>query len=408
MFATSKLFFAYALGNALLIPLYVGARTYLQAAWPEPAGVRRVLESFAPTLFFSVPTFYGHLLRADLPRDAFRSVRACVLGRRAAAGRGLRSLAPAIRRGDPRRAGHQRDDLHGAVEPARQEPRGLGRHAGAGQRGRLLDADERPRPRGEPGVLHVRTPSASAGYWNRLDASRRTFIGSGFGPATCSPATPTGSIYHASRDDDRFKVAGMWVTPTDVEAALLSHPGVAEAGVVGTALEGGLVKAVAFVVPRSAADGDGLAEALAAHRPRDCRRTSGRGRFTSWTNCHGPPPASSSATSCASGPSNDRWTTPARTTPARPRRGEGVTVEHTSTVQVRWGDVDAAGIVFYPRFYEWYDYGCEALFASLGLPWPQTFPSTGSSACPSWNRAPAFRRRRATATRWPSARWWPG
>ena len=59
-----------------------------------------------------------------------------------------------------------------------------------------------------------------------------------------------------------------------------------------------------------------------------------------------------------------------------------MTVEHTSTVQVRWGDVDAAGIVFYPRFYEWYDYGCEALFASLGLPWPQTFPKYGIVGVP--------------------------
>src|SRR2546427_1760281 len=48
--------------------------------------------------------------------------------------------------------------------------------------------------------------------------------------------------------------------------------------------------------------------------------------------------------------------------------------EHTTTVQVRWGDVDAAGIVFYPRFFEWYDLGCEALFASLGLAWPEAFP----------------------------------
>ena len=59
-----------------------------------------------------------------------------------------------------------------------------------------------------------------------------------------------------------------------------------------------------------------------------------------------------------------------------------MSVEHTSTVQVRWGDVDAAGIVFYPRFYEWYDYGCEALFTALGLPWPQTFPKYGIVGVP--------------------------
>jgi 4-hydroxybenzoyl-CoA thioesterase len=49
-------------------------------------------------------------------------------------------------------------------------------------------------------------------------------------------------------------------------------------------------------------------------------------------------------------------------------------VEHATQVQIRWSDVDPAGIVFYPRFFEWYDLGCEALFASLGLPWPEAFP----------------------------------
>jgi 4-hydroxybenzoyl-CoA thioesterase len=46
---------------------------------------------------------------------------------------------------------------------------------------------------------------------------------------------------------------------------------------------------------------------------------------------------------------------------------------HAIAVKVRWGDVDSAGIVFYPRFYEWYDLACEGLFDSLGLPWPETF-----------------------------------
>jgi 4-hydroxybenzoyl-CoA thioesterase len=55
---------------------------------------------------------------------------------------------------------------------------------------------------------------------------------------------------------------------------------------------------------------------------------------------------------------------------------------HTTTVQVRWGDVDAAGIVFYPRFYEWYDFACETLFAARGLPWPETFPKYGIVGVP--------------------------
>jgi 4-hydroxybenzoyl-CoA thioesterase len=57
-------------------------------------------------------------------------------------------------------------------------------------------------------------------------------------------------------------------------------------------------------------------------------------------------------------------------------------VGHTTPVPVRWGDVDAAGIVFYPRFFEWYDLGCEALFAALGLPWPELFARHGIVGVP--------------------------
>src|SRR5258707_291319 len=78
VFATSKLFFAYALGNLLLIPLLARATAYLHPGWPDPAAVARAMREFAPTLFFSVPTVYARLLRADLPADMFRSARLCI------------------------------------------------------------------------------------------------------------------------------------------------------------------------------------------------------------------------------------------------------------------------------------------------------------------------------------------
>ena len=50
-------------------------------------------------------------------------------------------------------------------------------------------------------------------------------------------------------------------------------------------------------------------------------------------------------------------------------------VSHALGVKVRWSEADPAGIVFYPRFFEWFDLGTEALFESLGLPWPELFPA---------------------------------
>jgi 4-hydroxybenzoyl-CoA thioesterase len=51
-------------------------------------------------------------------------------------------------------------------------------------------------------------------------------------------------------------------------------------------------------------------------------------------------------------------------------------------IQVRWSDSDPAGIAFYPRFFEWFDIACGALFDSLALPWPALFPSRGIVGVP--------------------------
>jgi benzoate-CoA ligase family protein len=265
VFATSKLFFAYALGHALLIPLYVGARAYLDPAWPEPASVMEVLRTFAPTLFFSVPTFYGRLLRADLPPDAFRSVRACVsAGER---------LPPELYFAWRKRFGVELLDGLGATEtifmvlanrPGRSRAGSAGQPV-PGTEVRLIDGAGRPAADGVPGILHVRTPSVCCGYWNRLDVSRQAFAGEWFRTGDLLTRDADGFYYHDGREDDRFKVAGLWVTPTEVENALRAHPEVLEAGVVGAVVDGGLTKVVAFVVPRGARSGDALSAALAAH-----------------------------------------------------------------------------------------------------------------------------------------------
>lgn len=57
-------------------------------------------------------------------------------------------------------------------------------------------------------------------------------------------------------------------------------------------------------------------------------------------------------------------------------------VANALAVPVRWSEADPAGIVFYPRFFEWFDLGTEALFASVGLPWRELFPAEGIVGVP--------------------------
>jgi benzoate-CoA ligase family protein len=262
--ATSKLFFAYALGNALLIPLFVGGQTFLDPRWAEPATMAETVRAFRPTLFFSVPTFYARLLRADLPRDLFESVRACV-----SAGERLPAEIHA--------AWRERFDVEildglGATEtifmvlanrPGASRPGATGTPV-PGTEARLLDAEGCEVADGAPGVLHVKTPSASPGYWNHLDQSRRAFVGEWFRTGDVLTRDADGYFHHAGREDDFFKVAGMWVTPGDVESVLLSHPGVADAGVVGAEDASGLVKPFAFVVPENGSPAERLVDELTA------------------------------------------------------------------------------------------------------------------------------------------------
>jgi acyl-coenzyme A synthetase/AMP-(fatty) acid ligase len=128
----------------------------------------------------------------------------------------------------------------------------------------LLDADGRPVADGTPGVLHVRTPSASVGYWNHPEHTRRAFADGWFRTGDLLTRDADGFYHHHGRADDVFKVAGQWVTPADVERVLLAHPSVAEAAVVGAAEAGGLVKPFAFVVAANGARDERLTAELTA------------------------------------------------------------------------------------------------------------------------------------------------
>jgi benzoate-CoA ligase family protein len=253
IFATSKLFFAYALGNALLISLFARATSYLQPGWPDPASIAQVMRETRPTLFFSVPTVYARLLHAGLPAETFTSARLCV-----SAGERLPAeLYTAWRE----RFGVEILDGIGATEtifmvlsnrPGRSRPGSSGEPV-PGTEIKILDAQGQPVPAGAEGVLWVRTPSQAAGYWQRLDHSRRTFVGEWFRTGDVYRREADGGHVHCGREDDFFKVAGQWVAPAEVESVLLRHPGVLDGGVVGAEEAGGLIKPFVFVVPRDPA-----------------------------------------------------------------------------------------------------------------------------------------------------------
>jgi 4-hydroxybenzoate-CoA ligase/benzoate-CoA ligase len=117
-------------------------------------------------------------------------------------------------------------------------------------------------PPGEVGDLWVYAQSTAARYWNQHERSKETFVGPWMKTGDKYYVDEAGYYVYAGRSDDMLKVGGIWVSPMEVEAALLSHEEVAEAAVVGVPDEAGLIKPKAYVVPRHPPGTAPLATAL--------------------------------------------------------------------------------------------------------------------------------------------------
>ncbi|HZT76229.1 MAG TPA: benzoate-CoA ligase family protein [Vicinamibacterales bacterium] len=258
-FSVAKLFFAYGLGNALYFPFSVGATTILWPGAPAPAHVYAVIEKHRPTLFYSVPTGYGMMLAHEGEFD-LSSVRLAVSAGEA--------LPPALYERFKQRFGVDIIDGIGSTEALHMF---ISNRAGAirpgssglvvpGYDARILDDERRPVATGEVGNLWISGDSVCAAYWNQHEQTKRTIEGAWIRTGDKYSQDADGFYWYAGRSDDMLKVGGLWVSPVEVENALVAHPAVLECGVVGHEDHDTLTKPMAFVVLR---DGHAGSPALA-------------------------------------------------------------------------------------------------------------------------------------------------
>jgi benzoate-CoA ligase family protein len=253
-YSVAKLFFAYGLGNGLYLPFGVGASTVLFPGPPTPPNVCQIVEQHRPTLFFSVPTNYAQILAQENEID-FSSVRLGVSAGEA--------LPPAIFERFQKRFGVTILDGIGSTEIMHIfisnqlgaiKPGSSGRLVD-GYQARILDEDGNPVPVGEVGNLLVRGDSTCSQYWNKHEKTKDTIEGHWIRTGDKYSQDADGFFWYAGRGDDMLKVGGIWVSPIEVENALLEHPSVVEAGVVGREDQDRLTKPLAYVVLRPEASG---------------------------------------------------------------------------------------------------------------------------------------------------------
>ena len=279
--SASKLFFAYGLGNAMSFPMSVGATAALWPHRPSPEGVFEIMQRHQPTIFYGVPSLYTALLSHHGIRKGAGSdrLRICV-----SAGEALPAHIGERWRDT---VGVEVLDGLGSTEMLNtflsNQPGDI-RYGSTGKpvpgyETRIVDESGHELAANEIGELVVRGPSAGEGYWNQRAKSRRTFAGEWTHTGDKYRRDAEGYYYYCGRTDDMFKVSGMWVSPFDVEAALVSHEAVLEAAVIGKEDADGLIKPKAFIVLKNgfAAD-DGLLEKLKSH----VKDRAGPWKFPRW------------------------------------------------------------------------------------------------------------------------------
>lgn len=250
IFSAPKLFFAYGLGNAMTFPMSVGATAILSESRPTPDGVLELLKKHKPTIFFGVPTLYaGMVAMPGLAESGLdEDLRLCV-----SAGEALPSeignrwekltKLPVVN------SIGSTEMLHCYISNRPDDVRyGVSGAAVPGYQARLIDEVGGPVASGELGEMLINGPTAANGYWNQRAKSRAVFAGEWVHTGDKYFQDEDGYYQFCGRADDMFKSGGNWVSPVEVEAAIIEHAAVLEAAVVAAPDASGNMKPQAHVV----------------------------------------------------------------------------------------------------------------------------------------------------------------
>ncbi len=258
VYSAAKLFFAYGLGNGMTFPMEVGATTVLLAGRPSPDAVMDILKTHQPTIFCGVPTLYAAMLANPEYDRASGSQR---LRRCISAGE---ALPEEIGKSFEKRFGAEILDGVGSTEMLHiyLSNRAGDVHYGCsgvpvpGYQLKLVNENGEQVPRGEIGELLVNAPSACDGYFNQREKNHRTFVGPWAFSGDKYYVNDDGYYVYCGRSDDMFKSGGNWVSPFEVESALIAHETVLEAAVIPHADDSGNLKPKAYVVLKAGAAAD--------------------------------------------------------------------------------------------------------------------------------------------------------
>ncbi len=237
--------------NVFLAPWITGAAAVIHDGRFDPAERLDLAEALGVDVLCQAPTEYRMLAR----RTALRPLPA--LRRMVSAGEALDPETIGAFRAE---MGLEPADGYGQTETGQVTANLAGEPVREGSMGKVLPGLE---TRIEAGELQLRAASSPTFFSRYLDGER--FEGEWWPTGDLVSIDEDGYLFFAGRNDDIIASSGYRIGPTEVEAALLSHPAVVEAAAVAAPdpERGAVVRAV--VVVRDREPGEELAAELIAH-----------------------------------------------------------------------------------------------------------------------------------------------
>jgi len=240
--------FTFGLGGLAIFPLRFGAAaTLLEQA--TPANMIKIIETYKATISFTAPTAYRAMLKAMDEGADLSSLRAAVSAGETLPGPVFEEWMK--KTGKPILDGiGSTEMLHIFISNRFDDlkPGSTGRPVG-GYEARIVDEDMNELPRGTPGWLAVRGPT---GCRYLADPRQHDYVRHGWNVTGDTFMQDEEGFFHfVARSDDMIVSAGYNIAGPEVEAALLTHPDVAECAVIGApdAERGHIVEAYVVVVP---------------------------------------------------------------------------------------------------------------------------------------------------------------
>jgi len=252
LYSASKLSFSYGLGNSLWIPFFSGASVVLESRRSTPDVVVSNIRRYKPTKVFAVPTIYKAIyaylaVRGQMVEEC-RNVR-----RYYSAGE---VLSKNLYDKWLKLTGREILTVLGSTEALQGY---IGASAGIGHPGclgriipgyeaKIVDEQGHEVKPEEKGVLMIRGDSIASGYWNRHQESKSAFRGEWLYTGDVVYRTADGIFWYVGRSDEMFKIAGLWVSPTEIEEVLAAHPLIRECAVICCDGNDDLLSMIAYAV----------------------------------------------------------------------------------------------------------------------------------------------------------------